>query len=156
MPRTLVPSAALAALPLLLLTACSPIVALQPAEDAVNVGCAEVIVGLPQTVAGLDARETNAQGTAAWGDPARVILRCGVAPPPPTAEYPCVSPEGVDWLRNDTDAPNFVFTTYGRDPAVEVIVDSEAASGLAALTDLGYAVSIIPQDGECIAIEDAQ
>ncbi len=47
-----------------------------------------------------------------------------------------------------------MFTTYGRDPAVEVIVDGEAASGADALRDLAFAVSITPKEGECIAAED--
>ncbi len=74
--------------------------------------------------------------------------------PPPTAEYPCFTVDGVDWLRNDDDAPNYVFTTYGRDPAIEVVVDGEAASGSTALIDLAFAVTASPKDGECIAAED--
>ena len=149
------PLALLAVAPLLLLAACAPIVALEPAEDAENVGCAEVVTGLPETVGDLELRETNAQGTAAWGDPVSVILRCGVTPPPPTAEFPCVSAGEVDWLRDESDAPNYVFTTYGRDPAIEVIVDYETTSGRAVLDDLAFAVSIVPQEGRCIALEDA-
>lgn len=148
--------AAGAAAAILLLAGCSPTVALQPAEDAINPTCASVVVSLPDEVAGLTKRQTNAQGTSAWGDPTAVILRCGVPVPPPTAEYPCVEVDGVDWLRNDADDPTFVFTTYGRDPAIEVIVDSTTASGRDALTDLAFAVSKSPRDGGCIALEDAQ
>ena len=138
----------------LLLGGCTPTVALHPADDAINTACAQVIVGLPETVAGLDQRKTDAQGTSAWGEPTAVILRCGVPVPPPTAEYPCFTVDGVDWLRNEDDAPNYIFTTYGRDPAVEVIVDGDAASGADALRDLAFAVSITPKKGECIAPED--
>jgi hypothetical protein len=142
------------ALPLLaiavLLAGCTPVIALQPADDAVNPLCADVIVHLPQTVGKLPARETDAQATAAWGEPASVLLRCGVAVPPPTAQFPCVTVDGVDWLRDDTDDPRFVFTTYGRDPAVEVIIDSKNVSGVAALTDLSNAISGIPAEGKCV------
>jgi Protein of unknown function (DUF3515) len=129
---------AAATLATLALSGCSPTVALQPAEDAINPVCAQVVVGVPDTVAGLEQR----------------ILRCGVPVPPPTAEYPCFTVDGVDWLRNSDDAPNYVFTTYGRDPAIEVIVNGDAASGSAALMDLAFAVTVSPKQGECIAATD--
>ena len=138
----------------LVLGGCSPTVALQPADDATNTACAQVTVGLPETVAGLAQRKTDAQGTSAWGEPTAIILRCGVPVPPPTAEYPCYTIDGVDWLRDESDAPNYVFTTYGRDPAVEVIVNGDAASGADALRDLAFAVAVTPKEGECIAAED--
>jgi hypothetical protein len=138
-----------------LLAGCASTVALEPADDAVNPACAQVSVRLPETIANLDARETNAQATGAWGEPASVILRCGVPIPPPTAEFPCVNVDGVDWLRDDSDDPNFVFTTYGRDPAVEVIIDGSAISGLEALTDLSGAVGVLPRTGsECVSLGD--
>ncbi len=136
------------------LSGCSPTVALQPAEHAIDAACAQVVVGLPETVAGQQQRKTDAQGTGAWGDPASVLLRCGVPVPPPTAEYACYTIDGVDWLRNEDEAPNYIFTTYGRDPAVEVIVDGDAVSGADALRDLAFAVSVTPKQGECIAPED--
>jgi len=134
----------------LLLAGCASTVALEPADDAINPLCAEVSVRLPETVGELASRETNAQATGAWGDPASVILRCGVPSPAPTAELPCITVEGIDWLRDDSDDPNFVFTTYGRTPAVEVIINGADVSGLAALTDLAYAVGQLPVDGACV------
>ncbi|MEQ1737954.1 MAG: DUF3515 domain-containing protein [Rhodoglobus sp.] len=134
----------------LVLSGCSNPVPLQPADDAINPACAAVVVRLPDTVSGLDARATNAQGTGAWGTPASIILRCGVPVPAPTAVLPCVTVDGIDWLRDDSGDPHFVFTTYGREPAVEVIVDADAASGLEALTDLSYAVGFTERVGECI------
>jgi len=137
-----------------ILTGCAQSVALRPADDATNAACADVITRLPETVAGLGARETNAQGTAAWGSPASVILRCGVAVPDPTASLACVTVDEVDWLRDPAKDPSFVFTTYGRDPAVEVIVDSTAVSGASALTDLSGAIGIIPAVRRCVSPED--
>jgi hypothetical protein len=149
---------------LAILGGCATIVPLEPADDAANPACAEVIVRLPDTVAGLDMRETNAQGTGAWGEPANILLRCGVAVPDPTASLPCVTaPEnGIDWLRDDSDAPNFVFTTYGRDPAVQVIIDSDGdpdvegdeVSGFEALNELAAAVSQIAPDRFCVGLSD--
>jgi hypothetical protein len=137
------------------LAGCAPTVSLEPAPDAVNPACAAVIVRLPDTVATLPSRETNAQATGAWGEPTGVLLRCGVPVPPPTAEFPCVPVDGVDWLRDDTDDPNFVFTTYGRDPAIEVIINSTVASGVEALTDLSNAISLLPKTGgECRSLDE--
>lgn len=147
--RLLVPFAAVA----LLLTGCSATVALDPAADAASPLCAEVSVRLPDAIGELASRSTNAQATGAWGEPASVILRCGVPSPAPTADLPCVTVEGVDWLRDDSDAPNYVFTTYGREPAVEVIVNGDAASGLDALTALAPAVGRLPVTGACIVPE---
>jgi hypothetical protein len=138
----------------LVLGGCAPIVALEPANDAINPKCAEVIVALPETVANLPSRETNAQGTAAWGTPTGVILRCGVPVPGPTSTLQCFTIKGVDWLSDGKDAPNYVFTTYGRDPAVEVILDSNTVSGVSALTDLSFAVGNIAPEGACIAPSD--
>jgi hypothetical protein len=157
--------AMLAMVPLLgMLGGCAAIVPLEAADDATNPTCAEVIVRLPDTVAGLDLRETNAQATGAWGEPATVLLRCGVAVPDPTASLACVTaPEnGIDWLRDDSDAPNYVFTTYGRDPAVQVIIDSDGdpdvegdeVSGFDALTQLASAVSQIAPERFCVALSD--
>lgn len=145
--------AALLAAALLGLTACAPIVPLTPADDAGNPGCAEVIVRLPDAIDDNLKRETDAQGTGAWGNPATVLLRCGVAVPGPSALL-CVTLEGIDWLRDDSAAPNYVFTTYGRDPAVEVIVDGDKASGTNALVTLSNAVGSIPATGACTNPDD--
>lgn len=98
-----------------------------------------MMVRLPNTVAELPRRNVNAQSTAAWGEPVAVIVRCGLPTPPPST-LPCATVEGIDWLRDDSDAPTFVFTTYGLDPATEVIVDAEVVSGTAVLRDIARAV----------------
>jgi hypothetical protein len=134
---------------------CSQSVALEPADNATTIGCADVIVRLPDTVSGLELRQTNAQGTGAWGTPTAVILRCGVAEPAPTSTLPCVLVDDVYWLRDGTNAPSYVFTTYGRSPATEVIVDSNAVSPGAALYDLVGAVSFTTETGACTEIEDS-
>jgi uncharacterized protein YceK len=140
----------------LLLTGCSPIVALDRADDGINAACASVVVHIPDTVDSQPKRETNAQGTGAWGTPTNVILRCGVAVPGPTAALPCVTAGGVDWLLDDKDAPTYVYTTYGHDPAIEVIVDQNAATPGIALRDLGSAVSYSPENGhKCVGVTDS-
>ena len=79
----------------ILLVGCTAAVPLQPAADANNPACADVIVHLPATVADQAERETNAQATGAWGDPAAVLLHCGVPVPGPTTT-PCLNVNGID------------------------------------------------------------
>lgn len=136
------------------LSGCAPTVNLEPAEQANAPECANMIVRLPDTVAELPARNVNSQATAAYGSPTAVIIRCGVERPGPNL-LPCFTVDGVDWLRDDTNDPDFVFTTYGLDPATEVIVDSTAVSGTSVLRDISRAVgSQSTPVAACIALED--
>jgi hypothetical protein len=149
--------AAGAAVVLTLLTGCSATVAMKPAAQATSVKCASVVAQLPDTVSTLAKRITNAQGTGAWGTPADILLRCGVPVPDPTSTLVCITVDGVDWLRNDKEAPVYVFTTYGRSPAVAVTINSKdvKADGNAALTDLSIAVASIKQKHKCVAPSEA-
>ena len=139
----------------LLLAGCAAAVPLTPAPDATNVSCADVIVHLPSTVADQESRETNAQATGAWGDPAAVLLHCGVTVPAPTT-LPCLNINGIDWIEDDSDAPTYRYTTYGRDPAIEIVIDSEAVSGSTALVDVATAVGYVPATGACLGAQDVQ
>ena len=121
------------------LAGCAPTVVLEPAVNANTVACANMMVRLPDTLAELPRRSVTSQSTAAWGEPVAVIVRCGLPTPPPST-LPCATVEGIDWLRDDSDAPSFVFTTYGLDPATEVIVDSEVVSGTSVLRELSRAI----------------
>ena len=131
------------------LSACSATVSLEPAADANNPGCAEVIVRLPDAVDGQERRTTNAQSTAAWGNPATVILRCGIEPVE-ISTLPCVTANGVDWIVDDSAKPSFRFISFGRTPALEVIVDSENAVGVNALDGLAEAVKSITPSKTCL------
>jgi hypothetical protein len=138
----------------LTLAACSPIVALNAPKDSNNPDCASVIVRLPDQVGGLDKRQTDAQSTAAWGDPDQVVLYCGVAVPE-ASELPCID-KGVFWLRDDSESKVWVFTSFGRDPAVTVVVDRDIVSGPGVvLENLENPVSFTPGNGlECTDTED--
>lgn len=154
--KSLLRLTALTVIALFALTGCAQTVNFDAAEDAKNPGCAEVMVRLPETVGELPLRETNSQGTGAWGAPeAVVLLRCGVAIPDRASTLPCVLVEDVYWLRDDTDAPNYVFTTYGREPATEVIVDREQISPGSALFELVDAVESTTETAQCTEIEDS-
>lgn len=136
------------------LTGCATTVSMQPADDANDPRCADVSVRLPDTIAGLERRWTDAQATGAWGDPSAVLLTCGVTPPGPTT-LPCQSVDGVDWIIDDSEAPQYRFTTYGRTPAVQVYLDYDVVSGNEALQALSPIVGQLPVDAECVAREDA-
>lgn len=136
------------AVTVLILGGCAQAVALDPAPGANDPACAEVIIRLPDTVADLARRTTNAQSTGAWGDPAGVVLRCGVETPGPSL-LPCITIDGVDWLRDDSNDPMFIFTTYGRTPATEVAIDATLASGESTLSDLSASVAEVPASKTC-------
>jgi hypothetical protein len=156
---TLARMTALAAVATALLTGCVQAVPLEPADSANDPACADVTVRLPDTVADKPKRETTAQATGAWGDPAAVILHCGVAVPGPTTDA-CIALNGVDWIADESDAANdtYRYTTYGRDPAVEVVINADAetggVSGTTALIDLTSAVSVIPATSACLSPDD--
>ena len=128
------------------LAGCTSTVALDPAPDADNPRCADVTVRLPAVVGGQDRRWTDAQATGSWGSPTAVILTCGVVPPGPST-LPCHTVEGVDWLIDDTDAPHYRVTSFGRTPAVEIYLDNNVVSSADVLDSLSRIVSLLPTDG---------
>jgi Protein of unknown function (DUF3515) len=138
-----------------LVTGCSPIVALDPAPHANDPTCADVIVHLPSTLENLPRRETNAQATGAWGEPATILLRCGVTVPV-ASDLPCVQTDDIQWLRDDSKAPTYVFTTYGRTPAIAVVIDQKKLSPGPTLQDLeGVVAYTKPNCHECLSVEDS-
>jgi hypothetical protein len=78
----------------------------------------------------------------AWGEPA-IIARCGLSPIGPTTDQ-CLDVSGVDWVAHQlTDGVRF--TTYGRSPAVEVLVPSAYKPEPLLLPAFAAAASAIPQ-----------
>lgn len=141
-----------------LLSGCAATVSLAPAATyAADPGCAEVSVRLPDELDGAPSRVTDAQGTAAWGEPASVLLRCGVEPPGPTTDR-CISISGVDWVETQPgDDPDvFDYTTYGRVPATTVTIDTAAASSTNVLTDLSSVVAVLPAERGCVGANDIE
>jgi hypothetical protein len=138
---------------LVLLTGCAPMVALEPAEDANNVECAEIIVRLPDELAGEQIRRVNAQSTGAWGEPVSVILRCGLEPVEVSA-LPCVTAGEIDWLVDDSNAPSFRFVSFARFPATEVIIDSTKLAGVTVLEQLSSTIAILPATKRCTEIQN--
>ncbi|TAM71305.1 MAG: DUF3515 family protein [Microbacteriaceae bacterium] len=149
-----------AALPLLLvaglLSGCASVVAMTAAPDSNSVGCANISVRLPDTVAGRAKRETDAQATGAWGNPAVVLLRCGVPPIGPTTK-PCLTANGIDWvLENDPLSPALRYITFGRVPATEVVIEhgKNGVSDASVMADLSDAIGSVKQTQKCISAAD--
>jgi hypothetical protein len=146
---------------LLVLAGCSSAIPVTAAPHAADPMCAEVVLALPRELGGMPRLTAGAQATAAWGDRTDpVILRCGVEPPPPTTD-PCVTAEdedhAVDWVAvsgpEDADGlAAWTFTTYGRSPAVEVVVPASvtATGSTSFLIDLGPAVARVEQTRACL------
>ncbi|WP_298039005.1 DUF3515 family protein [uncultured Microbacterium sp.] len=137
-----------------MLAGCSSTVHLEPAADSNNPLCAEVMVSLKtvNSVAEQERRWTDAQATAAWGSPtSSILLTCGLDKPAPTSELQCVTMEGVDWLVDATDTPKLRLTTYGREPAVQLYVDTGVVSSNDVISSRGIvgAVTSIPATNEC-------
>ncbi|WBU39219.1 DUF3515 family protein [Homoserinibacter sp. YIM 151385] len=138
------------------LSGCSAIVPLEPAAGSNDPLCAAVTVRLKDTtdIQGLERRETNAQATTAWGDPVSVVVRCGVEAPE-VSELPCIEIDGIFWLRDDRDAPNLVFRSFGREPAVDVAVDNDVVSSGIVLGSLSNAIGQTEGNGRrCTSLDD--
>jgi uncharacterized protein YceK len=127
---------------------CTSTVSLEPAAEANSVACAKFSVRTPDTIDNLAKRKTDAQATAAWGEPAAVIARCGL-PTVTASTLRCISASGLDWLVDDTKAPTYRFISFGRKPATEIIVNSTKASGAAVLDALAPAVGATPKIRSC-------
>nr|WP_218852665.1 DUF3515 domain-containing protein [Spelaeicoccus albus] len=134
------------------LSGCTGKVKVDPAAGAADPKCAAVMLSLPDELGGNAKRATTSQATAAWGDPSAVILRCGVTSPGPTTT-PCVSVDKIDWLSKD-EGDHWRFVTYGRTPAVEVLIDQRKVSGQNAIATLSAAVSSLPQKRHCVGAKD--
>ncbi len=148
-PHRCVPLVVLA----LALAGCSGTVSVDAAEDAANPRCADVMIALPPVVAEHEQRDTDSQATSAWGEPSQVVLRCGVTPPGPTTD-PCVTVDDIDWVVREGD-PAWTATTYGRDPAVEVLFDPEEVASSTVLVELGSAVAQVEQTRACVGLSEA-
>ena len=93
--------------------------------SAADPACSTLAERLPDRVGTRTRRTTSSDSpaVAAWGDPAIVWL-CGVAQPGPSTE--CLDISGVDWVVESLD-DGTAFTTFGRDPAVQVLVPAAYA-----------------------------
>lgn len=129
-------------------------VSLSPAPQANDPACADVIVRLPDQLDDQPKRDTDSQSTAAWGNPATVLLRCGIPPLGPNT-LPCTTIDGVDWVADDSQAPLYRFISYGRAPSVEVIIDGDTnVASSTVFQQLAQAVSTLPKQSQCTDATD--
>jgi hypothetical protein len=136
------------------LAGCYPAVDVTAAKDAADPACAPMMVALPDAIGDARLRKTNSQATAAWGDPSLVILRCGVNVPGPTTDR-CVTVNGIDWVIKEGD-PVWTLTTYGREPATEILMDPDKISSATVLADLATAAGKVPATRNCVGQEELQ
>jgi hypothetical protein len=131
------------------LAGCSSSIDVADPAEAGSAACRSAAAHWPPTVGGKTRRPTSSSSDAvrAWGDPA-VIARCGLPPIGPTTEQ-CLDVSGVDWVAHQlTDGVRF--TTYGRSPAIEVLVPSAYKPEPLLLPAFAAAASAIPQgDRRC-------
>ncbi|MDQ2783087.1 MAG: DUF3515 domain-containing protein [Actinomycetota bacterium] len=102
-------------------SACSRGVQVSIPVRASDTACTTAAAAWPGSVSGRSVVTTDPVSSAvrAWGDPA-IVARCGVDPPGPTTDD-CLTVNGVDWVATPlSDGTRFV--TYGRDPAIEVLI----------------------------------
>lgn len=135
------------------LAGCASVASVDAAPDAANPLCAEMMVVLPEAIDDAERRSTTSQATSAWGDPSKVVLRCGVEVPGPTTD-PCVSVNDVDWVANeDEESGIWTLTTYGRTPATEVVLDPNVIPSSTVLATLSDAAQKIPASKKCVSVD---
>lgn len=78
----------------------------------------------PQEILDEAPRETEPSDPTviAWGEPA-IVARCGMPALDPT-ENQCIVVNGIDWVAEDL-GDGTSLTTFGRTPAIQVIVPEE-------------------------------
>ncbi len=134
----------------LLIGGCSSAVKVVPFEGADQDSvCAEVAVLWPTTVGGESSRVTavDSNTVAAWGDPP-ILARCGAPIVGPTTDQ-CLDIGGVDWVAKQLE-DGVRFTTFGRDPAIEVLVPDAYATESLLMPAFAAPAGVVPQSlGQC-------
>ena len=129
------------------LAACSSAVEVAPPDRADDPACAAAT--WPETIAGQARTPTDPEGpwVAAWGDPA-IIARCGLPALEPTT-LDCVEVDGIDWIVREL-SDGTAMSTYGTDPAIEVLVPVAYGPGPLLLPAFGDAARALPKsEREC-------
>lgn len=145
------------ALAALALTGCStgPVEVAVPEVDADTAAvCADLMAGVPESVADQPAREvTDPERVAAWGDPA-IVLTCGVEPDPDFDELAaCTIVEDVEWYVPEDPAgegEDVSITLVNRAVTARLELPAEYLPPATALADLAASVAAaVPATGGC-------
>lgn len=135
----------------LALTACSDSVRVEPFAESDSEACRAAAEQWPPLLLGGERRVVAVQsaGVAAWGDPA-IIVRCGASSPVAGPDEPlnCLDVNGVDWIAVPFD-DGTAFVSYGRVPALEVLVPREYAPESAVLPALAASAASLESFQEC-------
>ena len=126
------------------LGSCTSAVGVAPPDRADDPACATV--PWPETVADQARTTTDPEGSwvAAWGDPA-IIARCGLPALEPTT-LDCIGVDDVDWILREL-SDGTAMSTYGTDPAIEVLVPASYGPGPLLLPAFGDAARALPPNG---------
>ncbi|MGL4177966.1 MAG: DUF3515 family protein [Dermatophilaceae bacterium] len=129
-----------------LLAGCSSTVEVSVPSGGASSGCTAAAALWPDDVSGLSRRSTDPQSpaVAAWGDPA-VVARCGVGAVAPT-DTECVEVDGVGWIPEEL-SDGIRFTSFGTDPAIEVLVPDSYAPEPLLLPVFAPAAKALPPNG---------
>lgn len=118
-----------------------------PAVHATTAACAKADKSWPIQVGTLKpyAVTTPSNSVRAWGTSSSnaIIARCGVSMPGPTTD-PCVNVSGIDWVQHELEG-GYMFTTYGRNPSIEVLVPNSVGTAPLFLPAFAKAAAAIPQ-----------
>ena len=108
-----------------MLCGCSSAVEITPTSLANGEVCRDVASAWPDQVGSHARREvSDATAGAAYGDPP-IIARCGVPALGPTTDD-CIEVDGMGWVAQKL-SDGTRFTTFGRDPAIEVLIPRDYA-----------------------------
>jgi len=130
----------------LALAGCSGAVEVTAPAGADTPACTAAAAHWPAAVSGLARRDTTSTSpaVAAWGDPA-VIARCGLDAPAPTTD-PCLEVDGIGWVQVAlSDGKRF--TTFGTDPAIEVLIPNAYSPEGSLLPVFTAAARALPSTG---------
>jgi hypothetical protein len=129
-----------------LLAACSRGVPVTVPSRGGDPVCVTAAASWPATISGRGSVASDPVNPAvhAWGDPA-IVARCGVAAPGPTTED-CLTVNGIDWVATPlSDGTRFV--TYGREPAIEVLIPKTDVPEGSLLPAFTAAARALPETG---------
>jgi hypothetical protein len=121
-------------------------VAAPPHRDA----CEAAMPRMPETVGGRPASDSfvaergDPRDIRVWGDPP-IIATCGWPAMGPTPDQ-CLDVDGVDWVAEPL-SDGVRFTTFGRDPAIEVLVPHAYDPAPLLLPAFGPAAKTLPPTG---------
>jgi hypothetical protein len=128
------------------LSGCSSAVDVSVPPAGRDAACTAAAAHWPATVSGMGRRDTSpaSPAVAAWGEPA-VVARCGVAAPGPT-DTECVEVDGVGWIPEPL-SDGTRFTSFGTEPALEVLVPKVYAPEPLLLPAFAPAAAALPRNG---------